>query len=103
MQTSVLENHLPQTINIAAFDAVILDMDGVITQTALLHARAWKKMFDTFLKSRQQDTCLPLDIAEPVLRAKPVHPGNGPVRNRGPTPAEDGSEVGWAERNIRPV
>jgi trehalose/maltose hydrolase-like predicted phosphorylase len=26
--------------------AVILDMDGVITQTARVHARAWKTMFD---------------------------------------------------------
>lgn len=34
------------------FDAVILDMDGVITQTATLHARAWKEMFDEFLAER---------------------------------------------------
>jgi trehalose 6-phosphate phosphatase len=31
-------------------DAVILDMDGVITKTAKLHAKAWKKMFDEFLE-----------------------------------------------------
>jgi trehalose 6-phosphate phosphatase len=28
--------------------AVILDMDGVVTQTAKLHARAWKEMFDRY-------------------------------------------------------
>jgi len=35
------------------FDAVILDMDGVITQTATLHAQAWKRMFDTYLQGRR--------------------------------------------------
>lgn len=32
------------------FDAVIFDLDGVITQTALAHSAAWKKMFDEFLQ-----------------------------------------------------
>lgn len=35
------------------FDAVIFDMDGVITKTALTHAAAWKKMFDEYLKKRE--------------------------------------------------
>jgi len=33
------------------FDAVIFDLDGVITKTALVHSSAWKKMFDDFLKT----------------------------------------------------
>jgi beta-phosphoglucomutase family hydrolase len=32
--------------------AVLFDMDGVLTQTARLHAAAWKQMFDQFLSSR---------------------------------------------------
>ena len=32
-----------------SFDAVIFDLDGVITKTALAHSAAWKKMFDDFL------------------------------------------------------
>ncbi|MCO6436420.1 MAG: trehalose-phosphatase [Phycisphaerae bacterium] len=32
--------------------AAILDMDGVITRTASVHARAWKRMFDEFLAKR---------------------------------------------------
>ena len=36
------------------FDAVIFDLDGVITKTALVHSAAWKKMFDEFLKSREK-------------------------------------------------
>jgi beta-phosphoglucomutase family hydrolase len=35
------------------FKAVIFDLDGVITKTALVHAAAWKKMFDDYLKSRE--------------------------------------------------
>ncbi|HOX94219.1 MAG TPA: trehalose-phosphatase [Syntrophales bacterium] len=31
------------------FDAVVFDLDGVITDTASTHARAWKNMFDAYL------------------------------------------------------
>ena len=37
-----------------SFDAVIFDLDGVITQTALTHAQAWKEMFDEYLKERER-------------------------------------------------
>src|SRR6516165_2456102 len=30
--------------------ACLFDMDGVITKTALVHAEAWKEMFDEFLR-----------------------------------------------------
>lgn len=33
-------------------DAVIFDLDGVITDTASVHAAAWKQMFDQFLEGR---------------------------------------------------
>ncbi len=36
------------------FDAVIFDLDGVITKTALVHASAWKKMFDEYMRSREE-------------------------------------------------
>ena len=32
------------------FEAVLYDLDGVLTDTASLHARAWKRMFDEFLE-----------------------------------------------------
>ena len=38
------------------FEAVIFDMDGVITKTAITHALAWKKMFDDFLMKRTKKT-----------------------------------------------
>jgi len=38
--------------NKLSFQAVILDMDGVITQTVKLHMKAWKQTFDQFLEKR---------------------------------------------------
>lgn len=46
------------------FKAAIIDMDGVITQTAGLHAKAWKQIFDEFLKEEEGDDFQPLDIEE---------------------------------------
>jgi trehalose 6-phosphate phosphatase len=34
--------------------AIILDLDGVVTDTRSAHGEAWKKMFDEFLQSEQQ-------------------------------------------------
>ena len=34
------------------YDAVLFDLDGVLTRTADIHAAAWKKLFDDFLKQR---------------------------------------------------
>ena len=37
------------TIDVERFEAFVFDLDGVITQTASIHARAWKQFFDEFL------------------------------------------------------
>lgn len=34
-------------------EAVIFDLDGVITRTALVHSAAWKQMFDEYLRERE--------------------------------------------------
>jgi beta-phosphoglucomutase family hydrolase len=36
--------------------ACLFDMDGVVTQTAVVHAAAWKEMFDEFLRTRAKST-----------------------------------------------
>ncbi|MGP0029266.1 MAG: HAD family hydrolase [Acidimicrobiales bacterium] len=36
------------------FDAVIFDMDGVVTDTARVHASCWKLVFDDFLHHRSE-------------------------------------------------
>jgi beta-phosphoglucomutase family hydrolase len=45
--------------------AVLFDLDGVLTPTALVHAAAWKEMFDGFLRARFGDGYRPFDaVAE---------------------------------------
>jgi beta-phosphoglucomutase family hydrolase len=47
------------------YDAVLLDLDGVITDTANLHALCWKQMFDKYLQDRatqRGETFRPFDI-----------------------------------------
>ena len=34
------------------YDAVLFDLDGVITDTATIHATCWKQMFDAYLQKR---------------------------------------------------
>ena len=36
--------------------ACLFDMDGVLTQTAKVHAAAWKELFDDYLRERSQQT-----------------------------------------------
>jgi beta-phosphoglucomutase family hydrolase len=40
------------TVTPDEFDAVLFDLDGVITATARIHASAWKQAFDEVLKKR---------------------------------------------------
>jgi alpha,alpha-trehalase len=38
------------TLSPRDYDAVLFDLDGVLTKTARVHASAWKKLFDHFLE-----------------------------------------------------
>lgn len=40
----------------AAVTACLFDLDGVLTQTAKVHAAAWKEMFDEYLRRRAERT-----------------------------------------------
>jgi beta-phosphoglucomutase family hydrolase len=42
---------LPDTIQVCLFD-----LDGVLTETASVHAKAWKQMFDAYLRARAART-----------------------------------------------
>lgn len=47
------------------FDAVIFDMDGVLTATASVHASSWKRAFDQYLRlrsARSEKPFIPFDI-----------------------------------------
>lgn len=41
------------------FRAVLFDLDGVLTDTAKVHAACWKRMFDGFLRQHAADTHIP--------------------------------------------
>jgi beta-phosphoglucomutase family hydrolase len=48
------------------YDAVLFDLDGVITDTATLHATCWKRMFDEYLQKRaaqRGEAFQPFDLA----------------------------------------
>jgi len=42
--------------------ACLFDLDGVLTNTAAVHAVAWKQAFDTFLRQREGDDFTPFDL-----------------------------------------
>jgi alpha,alpha-trehalase len=57
------------TISKSRHDAVIFDLDGVVTQTAAVHAAAWKRLFDTYLAERAARAgTSPGGAADPALR-----------------------------------
>ena len=45
--------------------ACLFDLDGVITQTAKLHAAAWKEMFDDYLRNRSEEAGEPFEEFTP--------------------------------------
>ena len=52
-------------INRDRYDAVLFDLDGVITNTAKIHAACWKKMFDEYLQQRatqRREAFKPFDL-----------------------------------------
>jgi beta-phosphoglucomutase family hydrolase len=49
-----------------AVRACLFDLDGVLTQTAKVHAAAWKEMFDAFLRERAAKAGEPFRPFDPV-------------------------------------
>ena len=49
-----------------AIRACLFDLDGVLTQTAKVHAAAWKEMFDAFLRKRAAQTGENFEPFDPV-------------------------------------
>ncbi len=78
------------TIRSDDFDAWLFDLDGVITDTASVHANAWKKMFDGYLKTvaeREDAPFEPFEIDPDYFRyvdGKPRYNGvDSFLRSRG--------------------
>jgi beta-phosphoglucomutase family hydrolase len=60
----------PRRIEVGLFDAFLFDLDGVVTRTAVLHAAAWKRLFDEYLADRaaaQGTALVPFDAVEDYL------------------------------------
>ena len=92
------------TLSPRDYDAVLFDLDGVLTRSASVHAAAWKKLFDSFLEQRATETgeaFVPFDIATDYPRhvdGKPRYDGVADfLASRGIElplgAAEDGPEV----------
>src|SRR6516162_9525436 len=62
-------SHKPITSD--RFDAVLFDLDGVLTSTATIHSSCWKTTFDDFLRRRaaeKKEAFRPFDIATDYKR-----------------------------------
>jgi alpha,alpha-trehalase len=63
------------------FDALLFDLDGVITKTARVHALSWKKLFDQYIRDNKkipEEQRRPFDITEDYLNfvdGKPRYEG----------------------------
>ena len=75
----------------AGIRACLFDLDGVLTQTAQLHAEAWRQAFDAFL--RERSLCEP----EPFVPFDQVHDYERYVDGR---PRYDGVRAFLAARTI---
>lgn len=71
--------------------ACLFDLDGVLTQTAKVHAAAWKEMFDDYLRARAART------GEPFVPFDPVRDYDEYVDG---LPREDGTRGFLASRGI---
>ena len=69
----------------------LFDLDGVLTQTAKVHAAAWKQMFDSYLRDRAQRT------GEPFVPFDSVHDYNEYVDGK---PRYDGTRSFLLSRGI---
>ncbi|MBW0089090.1 beta-phosphoglucomutase family hydrolase [Pseudonocardia sp. KRD-184] len=67
--------------------ACLFDLDGVLTDTASVHAAAWKQMFDDYLRERDGDGFRPFDTTAdygPYVDGKPRLDGTDSfLRSRG--------------------
>jgi beta-phosphoglucomutase family hydrolase len=70
------------------YEAVIFDMDGMVTDTGVVHAAAWKRLFDEVLPRLAPDAA-PFDEVEDYRRSV-----DGP-------PREDGVRTFLASRGVR--
>lgn len=85
----------------AGTSGCLFGMDGVVTQTALIHAAAWKEMSGSFLRQRAPQTggtFVPFDSAQDYddyADGKPRLDGTRSPGSRPATPVISRSSSGW--------
>lgn len=72
--------------------ACLFDLDGVLTETAKLHARAWQRMFDDFLRARSNTAGTPFVPFDVVRDFEKYVDGK---------PRDDGTRAFLASRGIQ--
>ena len=89
-------------IDRARFDAVLFDLDGVLTATARLHAACWKQMFDEYLAHRAEASGEPLEPFEIATDYK--QHVDGKLRYEGVRSflASRGIELSWGDADDPP-
>jgi trehalose-phosphatase len=81
MENSMSTHSENVTIAMSKYDAIVFDLDGVVTDTAGVHAASWKQLFDDFLKKHAGKTdteFVPFDKNEDYLQhvdGKPRYKG----------------------------
>jgi len=56
-------------------DALIFDLDGVITQTRELHKKAWRRLFDGFFEETKGEASMSSDDYDAYIDGKPRYDG----------------------------
>lgn len=75
------KSRVEELLSAERFDAVLFDLDGVITATARVHASAWKELFDEYLQRVAERTGEPFrafdaeDDYRPYVDGKPRYEG----------------------------
>lgn len=67
VQTSTPSDFKPVSFSRKQYDAVLFDLDGVVTRTAEVHATAWKRVFDKILTQKLGPNTQPFDIERDYL------------------------------------
>ncbi len=71
-------------IDLRELDAFLFDLDGVVTRTADIHARAWKQLFDEYLEPRARacgSAFVPFDLVDDYEKYVDGRPRQDGVRS----------------------
>ena len=95
-------NRTSQPVTPDRFDAVLFDLDGVLTATASVHAACWKQMFDEYLERRSERTGEPFEPFDAEHDYKPYVDGKPRYDGVKSFLASRGIELPWGDPDDPP-